>query len=92
MRLNIFPLCMIPVLCAVAAPVEMQIPWKIDAAAPGIGLPQQPGTTHYKLAAPGMDPVIGWANHDPKMIRIGLNPLVNQQTFWIRNLRVIYHP
>ena len=71
MRLNIFPLCMIPVLCAVAAPVEMQIPWKIDAAAPGIGLPQQPGTTHYKLAAPGMDPVIGWANHDPKMIRIG---------------------
>ena len=27
-----------------------------------------------------------------KMIRIGLNPLVNQQTFWIRNLRVIYHP
>lgn len=27
-----------------------------------------------------------------KMIRIGLNPLLNQQTFWIRNLRVIYHP
>lgn len=56
---------------AAAAPVELKIPQKIDASAPDIGLPQQPGAQHYKLAAPGMDPVIGWANHDPKMTRIG---------------------
>lgn len=56
--------------CA-AAPVEMKIPQNIDAAAPNIGLPVQPGTRHYKIAAPEVSPAIGWANHDPKMLRLG---------------------
>ncbi len=58
-------------LTAFAAPVELKIPQKIEAEAPNIGLPVQQGARHYKIAAPGVDPVIGWANHDPKMIRIG---------------------
>ena len=32
---------------AAAAPVELKIPQKIDASAPDIGLPQQPGARHY---------------------------------------------
>lgn len=57
--------------CAAAAPIELRIPQTIDKDVPNIGLPSQTGTHHYKLAAPEMDPVIGWANHDPKMIRVG---------------------
>lgn len=55
---------------AAAAPIELKIPQRIDPEAPDIGLPNQAGICHYRLAAPGMDPVIGWANHDPKMIRV----------------------
>lgn len=68
-RFSIFAAAMLTT-CA-AAPVEMKIPQNIDAAAPNIGLPAQPGTRHYKIAAPEVSPTIGWANHDPKMLRVG---------------------